>query len=663
MKTYSIKFTPFFIFILFFFQTHSQITPADAISQMQKGINLGNTHEPPLEAGWNNPKAEEYYFDLYKNEGFQCIRIPVRWDGYTSKTVPYKIDQNWLNRIETVVDWGLKRNLFIVINAHHEEWIKSDYSSVNKARFDSIWSQISVRFQNKSEKLIFEIINEPNGLTKIQNDDLHQRILSIIRKTNPKRLVIIQGHNWGGSDELIQMAIPKDSFLIGSFHSYDPYLFGLEGQGTWGTSADYTNLENKFKAVSNWSVKNKIPVFLGEFGSVKKCDYNSRMRHYRAYVEYSQKYGFAAMVWDDGGNFRIMERQQRDWNELKDILIYTNSKSPYPVADVYQDSIVRLRWQNRVNDNDSIIIQRKLSTELKYKRIAALKSGTDIYYDKNLQVDKYYNYRVISIYKSGNFLYSQPVGILFPVWIRKVRKPFLGSAFQIPGSIEAEDFDMGGEDFTYHDTDISNIAGAYRPEEGVDIYDRLGKGFHIGNVVAGEWYEYSVNIKTKGLYSITSYLASIYNGGKFQISIDTVKSEIITVSSSNSNLTTKPFTTEMYLYPGNKIMRFSVVSTPAFNIDKIVFDLKSAFGNLEMKDEKPFFVYQKNPNEIVVNQKNNEILNKIGLYSVSGNLLKLVKASGLQTVIPTNDLPSGFYIIQLSGNSKQFSEKIVINLF
>ncbi|MGC9354978.1 MAG: cellulase family glycosylhydrolase, partial [Mariniphaga sp.] len=70
----------------------AQISPHEAITQMQKGINLGNTHEPPTEAGWNNPKAEEYYFDLYKEAGFHVVRIPVRWDNYTAKTPPYEID-------------------------------------------------------------------------------------------------------------------------------------------------------------------------------------------------------------------------------------------------------------------------------------------------------------------------------------------------------------------------------------------------------------------------------------------------------------------------------------------------------------------------------------------------------------------------------------------
>ena len=637
----------------------AQITPHEAINQMMKGINLGNTFEPPTEAGGNNPRAQEDYFDMYKEAGFDCVRIPVRWDNYTGKTAPYIVSDTYMDRIEQVVDWGLERGLFIVINTHHDDWIKTSYTETNKARFDSIWSQIAVRFKDKSEKLIFEIINEPHGLTKENNDDLHARVLSIIRKTNPTRLVIFQGHNWGGSEELITAAIPNDSFVIGSFHSYDPYLFGLEGQGTWGSASDYTQLENKFKSVSNWSVKNNIPVFLGEFGSLKSCDFNSRMRHYRAYVELSQKYGFACMAWDDGGNFRIMERQQKTWDEVKDILIYTCAISPVPNVQIKKDSIIELSWKINT-EHDSIFIQRRIGTSQVYSTIAALKSGSTIYEDVKPAMNNTYTYRVLC-YNDSTDLCSQPVQIFFPVWVKPIRTPFLGTPFKIPGTIEAEDFDEGGEDFTYHDADISNIPGKYRPDEAVDIYDRLGTGFHIGNALEGEWYEYSVNIETEGLYNVSTYLASVYRGGTFQISVDSVYSEIITCTGTSSNLNTKPFTAEMYLYPGNKIMRFTVVSNPIYNIDKIVFELKSTTSLSQPESQKPFTVYQNNLNEIVINQKASQQLNKIGLYSITGSLLKVIQNPDSQTVIKTNDLPAGIYVIQVSNSTKRFSEKIVIN--
>lgn len=641
----------------------AQITPHEAIRQMQKGINLGNTHEPPTEGGWNNPKAQEYYFDLYKDAGFSCVRIPVRYDNYTGKTPPYKISETWLNRIEEVAEWGLKRGLFIVINTHHDDWIKSSYTAANKARFDSIWSQIAVRFKDKPEKLIFEIINEPHGLTKAQNDELHARVLSIIRKTNPTRLVIFQGHNWGGSDELITAAIPNDPYLIGSFHSYDPYLFGLEGQGTWGTATDYNQLENKFKAVSNWSVKNNIPVFLGEFGSLKKCEFNSRMRHYRAYVELSQKYGFASMAWDDGGDFRIMERQQKTWNELKDILIYTSAKSPSPSVRVYRDSIIALNWVNRVTDNDSIVIQRRTGSSQNYSKLATLKSDAVAFEDVKPAMNQTYTYRVIAHYNDTAGLYSQPVQVFFPTWVKPVRVPFKGSPHEIPGTIEAEDFDKGGEDFTYHDADVANIPGKYRPDEGVDIYDRLGTGFHIGNAITGEWYEYSVDVKTEGLYTFTAHLATIYNGGKFQISVDSVQSEIISVSTTQSYLNTKPFSTEIYLYPGKQILRFTVVANPIFNIDKMEFDLKTASRFFETEPDRKLFELIATHNEIIITQNSNQELSEVGLYSITGSLIKMVKNPGFQTVIQTATLPAGVYIIQAASSSGRYSEKVTINRF
>ncbi|MFT4606018.1 MAG: aryl-phospho-beta-D-glucosidase BglC (GH1 family), partial [Rhodothermales bacterium] len=59
----------------------AQLTPEAAASLMGRGINMGNTLEPPYEAAWNNPVAEEYYFDDYVEAGFQTVRLPVRWDN------------------------------------------------------------------------------------------------------------------------------------------------------------------------------------------------------------------------------------------------------------------------------------------------------------------------------------------------------------------------------------------------------------------------------------------------------------------------------------------------------------------------------------------------------------------------------------------------------
>ena len=44
-------------------QIIAQLTPQEAIKEMKRGINIGNTLEPPNEGDWNNGFLQEYYFD------------------------------------------------------------------------------------------------------------------------------------------------------------------------------------------------------------------------------------------------------------------------------------------------------------------------------------------------------------------------------------------------------------------------------------------------------------------------------------------------------------------------------------------------------------------------------------------------------------------------
>ena len=636
----------------------AQLTPQEAAIQMQKGINLGNTLEPPLEGGWNNPAAREYYFDMYKEAGFSCVRVPVRWDQHTQVSYPYKIDEAWLQRVEQVVDWGLSRGLFIIINAHHEEWIKTNYTNAAyRERFDSIWSQISTRFKDKSEKLVFEVINEPYGLTKIQNDDLHQRIISIIRKTNPTRIIVFQGHNWGGSDELVAAAIPADNYLIGSFHTYDPYTFGLLGEGTWGSASDISVLDNKFLKVKNWSDNVNIPVLLGEFGSIGTADYNSRMKHYKTYVELAQKYGFIYCAWDDGGDFRILKRSDRRWDEVKDILLNSSASSPKnPVLKIIQDTIIQLNWTNILSGADTLFIERR-TPGTEYKRIAMLKGDTTSFTDLHPFSNLYNHYRIIARYPDKD-LYSQPVRIFMPLNVPLVRDPYLGEPGSIPGIIEAENFDSGGEGFTYHDADPANITGVYRPNEGVDIYSRNGTGYHIGNTLPGEWCEYTVSVANEGAYNADFILASLQGGGTFKVKIGEVESDTLTALNTSSALNTKAVSAIMNLAAGVQVMRFTVLTLPAFNIDQFIFSPVAVPTNINSTEKIPFTVFQDQNREIKYSLNSDYSIQWINLYSMSGSLVYAIRNPENKGTISIKEIPEGIYLLQAFTEKGRFSAKI-----
>ncbi len=635
----------------------AQMTPEGAATAIQKGINMGNTLEPPLEGGWNNPPAREIYFDMYKDAGFDLVRIPVRWDQHTSYNEPFRVDAAWMQRVEQVVDWALERGQFVIINAHHDNWIKENYTNaLYRARFDSIWAQVSAYFSEKPDRLMFEILNEPHGLTKQQNDELHARVLSIIRRTNPTRIVVIQGNEWGGAQELIDMEVPEDDYLIGSFHTYDPWPFGLEGTGPFGP-VEIRALDEKFAAVKSWSDRHGIPVLLGEFGCHIDADYNQRMKHYRTYMDLIRKYGFIFSVWDDGGDFRVMERPALRWNEIKDILIhYTGGSPANPALSVVQDTLIRLTWAN-ASEYDSLIIERRTAQTL-FSALTVLPPDSSHYLDVQVNPGREYYYRILGWYENDSAVYSQPLKIFLPEYVEQERGYFLGEPIPVPGTVEAEDFDLGGEGKAYHDLDRINIAGAYRPDEGVDIYDRLGEGYHVGNALPGEWLEYTIDVAREGDYLMEVLLASMQDGGRFLVKFGENVADTFETVSSGSWLQTTPVSSMVHLDQGAQVLRFGVIDEPQFNFDKIIFSILESLHS-DSSGPSGLEIRALPGRRLSVGIPGSRDTRSIRIFDVMGRMHFVGMVPPGEHCL-SDPLPSGIYIIQSTGESGNLSAKVYL---
>lgn len=99
--------------------------------------------------------------------------------------------------------------------------------------------------------------------------------------------------------------------------------------------------------------------------------------------------------------------------------------------------------------------------------------------------------------------------------------PYGGTARAIPGTIQLEDYNVGGENVAYHDADSSNNGGAYRTTEGVDI-GQDGALYGIGWTQEGEWLKYTVDVASTGTYTFNLRVASPNNNSKVHAEIDGV---------------------------------------------------------------------------------------------------------------------------------------------
>ena len=84
---------------------------------------------------------------------------------------------------------------------------------------------------------------------------------------------------------------------------------------------------------------------------------------------------------------------------------------------------------------------------------------------------------------------------------------FGGSPAQLPGRVEAENFDTGAEGVAYHDATVGNEGGAYRSTN-VDLEACAEGGYDVGWIAAGEWLTYTVNVTTAGNYVLQLRVAS-----------------------------------------------------------------------------------------------------------------------------------------------------------
>ncbi|MCF8381044.1 MAG: cellulase family glycosylhydrolase [Bacteroidales bacterium] len=637
---------------------NAQLTPMEANTLMGRGINLGNTLETPnTEGSWGNGPAKEYYFDDYKAAGFTNVRIPVKWGDHVSMTSPYAIDPTWFNRVEQIVDWGLARGLIITINAHHDNWIKENYGDpLMRARFDSIWSQVATRFRDKSEYLFFEIINEPLGLTVDNINDLNARVLSIIRKTNPTRIVIYSGHEWSSAERLMEANIPNDDYVMGYYHSYDPWNFAGEAIGTWGTDAEYAALEARFAKVDSWSKANNIPVTISEFGTMGECDYNSKMRFYAAYTEKSLNHNISFSVWDDGGWFKMYLRSSRKWNDLKDVVIYTSNQSPTNLSlNVYNDSLVKLNWTNRFTDYDSISVERR-TEYTSFAPVESLDPGVSNYIDKNVLTNTYYYYRLIVHLKDGSVIHSYPVRIYF---VPTQTGAFNGVPATIPGIVQAENYDLGEEGIAYHDSDGENIPGDYRPDEAVDIEARPDSGYQLTGIVSGEWINYTVNVTQAGNYQINYYLATEKANGIFYLEFKNGKTSNIRVPLTGSWTELGVFSNNFFLEEGKQVVKLVVLGSYPFNLDRIEFI--SAPNSVENEIDNSLNVFPNPVSDKLQVSSNKGIISSVRIYNSFGQKMYNSFTEVESMILPTENYAPGIYFIEVEINSVKYNSRFIKN--
>ncbi len=268
------------------------------------------------------------------------------------------------------------------------------------------------------------------------------------------------------------------------------------------------------------------------------------------------------------------------------------------------------------------------------KQIGSVTSAPYTFEVKGLEPGTY-SFSAVMV-DNGGKEYEAPA---IDVKVRIAQGPYEGVAQTLPGILEVERYDVGGEGYAYHDVDDVNEGKVFRTEEGVDTDENGNGGYVLGWTRKGEWLEYTVEVENSDTYNWTAKVASGSNNSGFRLYIDNKEiTDFIEVPNTDDWVTyTEISGKTSTIEEGKHILKLGIEGDYC-NIDFIKFEASNPTG---VKDA----------------QNNDEIGNEV--YSMQGAFLGIVKCNQAneQSALEKLGLNQGAYILKANGED---SSRVVV---
>jgi hypothetical protein len=249
------------------------------------------------------------------------------------------------------------------------------------------------------------------------------------------------------------------------------------------------------------------------------------------------------------------------------------------------------------------------------------------------------------------------------------QSPYGGARWAIPGKVEAENYDLGGEGVAFHDLTPANMGGQFRTDA-VDLESCTEGGYDLGYVQAGEWTEYSVNVNQAGVYTLQARVAST-GSGAFHVELDgqNISGPINIPNTGDWQAWATVSVTTPALTTGAKVLRI-VIDAAEFNLNWINFSTPAlarktvataVAGNTVTAEAKGLSAINVWPNPasniLSIQFKGEDARSILRIYNISGQEVYQSRLNGSnQQQVDVSEWPKGVYIIS-AGNSRR---KVVI---
>ena len=271
--------------------------------------------------------------------GFDFIRLPSTYKFWTDEKDVYKVKEESLARIDTVLEWGRKYNLHVSFNFHRGPGYcvnPDDTEPFNlwkdKAALDAFcwhWALFAKRYKGVASKsLSFDLLNEPPAPDggQMTGDDYARVVraaVKAIRDADPQRLIIADGVRWGNQTcpDLADLGIGqstrgyspmeishyKASWVNGERFAEPIWPDPEKKNHKW----DRARLEELYKPWAELA-RRGVGVHCGECGAFNKTPHAVFLGWFRDVLEILKGHNIGFALWNFRGSFGILDSDRAD---------------------------------------------------------------------------------------------------------------------------------------------------------------------------------------------------------------------------------------------------------------------------------------------------------------------------------------------------------------
>jgi aryl-phospho-beta-D-glucosidase BglC (GH1 family) len=250
--------------------------------------------------------------------------------------------------VEMILDQGLAVDIDIHASTEFKQKLATQDSSVEE--FSDYWRALARHYANlDSERVYFEILNEPEIRDRFRWYGIEAKVAAAIREGAPQNTIIATGARWSDNDDLVFVEPLGDPNVVYTFHFYESHIFTHQG-ATWGENywhnlsrvpypstpenveeaASQVNdpvhrlavmrygtdrwnaarIDVEIHQVAEWARKKGVVVICNEFGVYRRIvDLRARAAWINDVRTALEKYGIGWAMWDYSGGFGVVTRQ------------------------------------------------------------------------------------------------------------------------------------------------------------------------------------------------------------------------------------------------------------------------------------------------------------------------------------------------------------------